>query len=146
MNSYCEPGHKKIDALRSIVASLKTIPAMYAFNDTCVKLLTRDIPAPYGGTRLSVALNKIKADGHRKAIIVTDGEVDHYDQELSLNLAKEIELKVLYVGVGDEPEFLKKLAKLSGGFCTKEDLTKPKELEMKLAGLIEAPKSGVIEL
>jgi hypothetical protein len=48
----------------------------------------------------------------------------------------------MYIGPGEKPDFLDKLAALSGGFATKEDLTKPKLLADKVTKLLGPAAQG----
>jgi predicted metal-dependent peptidase len=142
MSYDLEPGHRKIDALQDIVKSLKTKPIIYTFSSG-VQLADMTNPmVPTGGTRLGHALEYLKDKGHKKVVVITDGMVD--DPGLCLELVNYFSLQVLYVGLGDPPEFLEKLAKMGGNFCTKEDLSKPKELTGKIQLLLGEGKSSSI--
>lgn len=148
MDLPLEREHKRIDALRAIVHDLEGPMDVIAFNTAATKVSKDSIPNPSGGTYLSKALILAKQNGHRKVVVVTDGEVNGVDQEASLREAEGMEIKILYVGPdGKEPAFLKKLAEKTGGFCSKEDLKLPKELGAKLTLLLgPAPGDRKIEL
>lgn len=139
MTAYLEGETRRIDALRSIVSSLKVTGAIYSFNDRCSPCLKDAIPTPAGGTMMSQAFNYLKSQGHKKVIMITDGEA--LDKGAALSSVVGLELQVMYVGTGEVPDFLNQLVTASGGsFCTKEDLTLPKELGEKIQLLLEAGK------
>jgi hypothetical protein len=148
MNSDCEPGHSKIDALRSIVNNIKVFPPTYVFNSEPQKLKDRKVPKPRGGTVMSRVLDLVKKNGHKKVIMITDGECNNWDKENALEAVKGIELSVLYVGAGPKPEFLDQLVNAGkGGYCTQEDLSRPLEIEGKLTLLLESGEgTGTINL
>ena len=146
MNIDCEPGHRKIDALRDIVLGLNTNPAVYVFNHACVKASKSSIPEPSGSTTYSIALNYVKNFGHKKVVMITDGECDHYDQVNALDAVLDMELNIMYVGSGPKPEFLDKLANAASGKCSLDDLSMTKELTERLTLLLESPKVKDIEL
>lgn len=148
MDIYLEGNHRRIDALREIVHDLEGPMEVIAFNTAATKVTKDTIPSPSGGTYLSKALIMAKQSGHRKVVVVTDGEVNGIDQDPSLRESEGMEIKILYVGPdGKEPAFLKKLAEKTGGFCSKEDLKLPKELGAKLTLLLgPAPGDRKIEL
>ena len=136
MDIEVEPGLRRIDALRNVVNSLEGSFICLAFNQTVQPCLKDSIPQPGGGTALSPALKEIKARNLRQAIIVTDGEVNEYDQEFTLKESEGLTLKIIYVGSSEKPKFLEKLAKQTGGFCDVEDLKQQKELTTKIQGLL----------
>lgn len=138
MSGEVEPGLRKIDALREIVKGLPNGPT-YSFNSTCIKISRDEIPEPMGGTVMSLALHMIKADGHKKVVVVTDGNVNSFDQEATLSEVSGIELQILYVGPDPMPDFLSTLAQASGGFCSAEDLKNTKELTGKIINLLAPP-------
>lgn len=140
MSSDVEPGCSKHAAVQSLVNSITGRVRIMAFNYAAIELPNKQIPQPSGGTALSPALRHIKANGCTEAVVITDGEINEWDQELTLEEAKGIKLKVFYVGAGERPDFLRRLAEQSGGFCTKEDLKNIKQLTNKVTLLLEAPK------
>jgi len=145
MNEDCEPGCRKIDALRKIVSKQKA--KMFSFNYDLTEVKADSIPEPSGGTFLAPALREMKKLKIKEAVIITDGEVS--DQQDTLAEVKGLKLKVLYVGAGPKPPFLDELARNSGGFCDQEDLKFTKELEEKITLLLgPAPEDekGSIQL
>lgn len=146
MSISIEPGERRIDALRKIVAAIPGNPPTYAFADNIRKIQKSEVPNPCGFTYMGVAFTALKLEGHKSVIMVTDGEAS--DKTAALQAVEGLTVQIMYVGSGPEPEFLKELAKKAGGFCTLENLRKPKELAEKITRLLEpAPTSkGAIEL
>ena len=74
--------------------------------------------------------------------MITDGEAT--DKASALEAVVGLNIQILYVGAGIKPAFLDELAAKCGGYCNKQDLTKPKELaaELKLlmAHLMTVPR------
>lgn len=142
-----EPGKKKIDVLRDIVKSLHGNPDVYTFSNEARKVTTSTIPNPHGDTDMAPALRLAKREGHNSAVVITDGDIT--DKVATLKEVEGFNLQILYVGLGDPPDFLDKLAKAAGGgFCTQHDLKNPKEIESKVQLLLGPPpeKKGPIAL
>lgn len=139
MNEEVEPGRRKIDALQDVVKNSFS-GNIYAFNTTCNKVSKNQIPSPYGGTCMSQAIKACKSSGYRKIVMITDGNCDSWDEQLTIEECKNIELQILYIGFGEKPDFLNRLAKSTNGFCTKEDIRETKEISDKLTLLLEGPK------
>lgn len=136
MQSDCEPGLTKIQALRDIVSNLKGNHKVYAFNTSCHPCLKTAIPDPTGGTYMAGAFDALKQQGIRSVVMITDGEAQ--DKQAALDAVKGLTLQIMYVGPGQKPSFLDELAKAgNGGFCTVEDLKQQKELTEKITLLIE---------
>ena len=133
MSSDCEPGHSKIQALREIVGQANTGSIFY-FADSCQPCTKATVPNPHGGTYMARAFDFLKRAGISAAVLITDGEAN--DKSAALEAVKGLKLQILYIGPGARPEFLDRLANLAGGFCTKEDLLKPKELSEKITLLL----------
>ena len=145
MMSECEPGCSRIEALRNIVSNLPAVGRIFAFNNSCHPCLKDAIPNPSGGTFMANAFEHIKAKGISQVVLITDGEAN--DKANALASVVGLTVEILYVGPGDTPEFLLKLAKVAGGkVCTKEDLSKQKELTGKLTLMLEAGSPGPIQL
>lgn len=134
MSSNCEPGCRKIDALRSIIADLDGDPDVFAFHSRVDKVAKDYIPEPQGSTFMGRAFAHLKREGFRKVVMITDGEAT--DKDDALIEVEGLELKILYVGAGNKPSFLDDLAAKAGGFCSKEDLKFQKELTGKIQGLL----------
>jgi hypothetical protein len=139
MYSDVEPGKSKIEALRDIVTNIEC-SAIYAFNDTCVKIDKDNIPNPSGGTYMANAFKYVKAEGFHDALLLTDGEANDKDAALS-EVGDDFKVQIMYIGAGPKPDFLNQLAAKAGSFCTIEDLKKPKELTEKVQLLLGAGKN-----
>lgn len=137
MNEEIEPGMTKIDAVRDIVKSI--IGNKIVFNSAAALLdINEEIPDPSGNTIMSKAFKLAKSLKYKEAIMLTDGNNVSYDQEIALNEVGEgmLKLQIMYIGTGERPAFLDRLAAKAGGFCTTEDLKMTKELETKLQLLL----------
>ena len=137
MACYGEGGEKRrIDSLRDIVSSLTNTGKVFSFNDACHPCLKDAIPNPTGNTYLSIAFEKLKQQGIKSIILITDGEAN--DKPQALDSVENLQLQILYVGPGDTPDFLKQLAAKAGTICTKENLNMQKELTAKITLLLNA--------
>src|SRR6266478_2141707 len=108
MSEFCDNKTTKIEALMSIVKNLNC-KHIYSFASHARKLASnKDHLAAEGLTNLSPALNLLKADNQKSAIIITDGDIS--DKSLVLEFIDanpEIKLQIIYVGpVDDKPDFL----------------------------------------
>jgi hypothetical protein len=89
----------------------------------------------------------MKALGIRKAVIITDGDVNFHDRDKTLEDVEGLEIKILYVGPGPKPGFLDELARKAGGYCDETDLKS--EHQSELTGTIQkllGQGSGSIQL
>lgn len=137
MAEEIEPSRTKIDALRDVVRQLKGDPKIVAFESRVHNVPDKNsVPSPMGGTNLYGALIHLRAQGVKNVILLTDGEAEAQDDCLAI--AKEFKIKVMYIGLGNRPDFLDKLALASDGYATTEDLLNPKELTEKLTLLLES--------
>lgn len=136
MCSDVEPGQSRLDTLKKIVTSLVGKPRLIAFNNFAVEIIDVNLLEARGGTHMSRAIICAKELGFKSAIMLTDGDASRSDEELAINEVKDFNLQIMYIGSGEKPEFLNRLA--TKGFATKEDLTKPKELTEKIQLLLGA--------
>ena len=111
-----DPKVTRIEALRKLVVDMKLMPGqtVYTFSYLAERCDPNHIPEPSGGTNLTGAFKKLKEDGHKSVVLITDGEPDN--PKAALEEAKGFSgLEIFYVGSGQQPSFLKKLAKAGGG-------------------------------
>jgi len=142
MTEDCEPGCSRITALRNIVANLTTSPKIYWFNDTCGPCLRDAIPTPCGGTWLHRALEVMLDKKINNILLLTDGEAQDKERVLSLLATHpELKIQVMYIGPGDTPEFLNKVA--TGGMATKENIADQQLLTDKLTLLLDSGSSSI---
>lgn len=149
MDDIIEPSRTKMDALKDIVKSLEGSFDIWWFDSYCARVSQDEVQNlhPRGGTWLSPPIKAAKAAGHKEAVVITDGDVNLEDQERTLLESEGITLKIIYVGLEEnKPKFLEDLAKKTGGFCSKEDLTLTKELSEKVQGLLGPVEGGSIKL
>lgn len=138
-------GGTKIGVLRDLVSNLSTVPKMYQFSSTVEPYKMGDPIVASGSTKMNLAFEYVKDQGHTKAILITDGIPDNWEDAL---LASEgLHIEILYIGPEPKPDFLDLLATRSGGYCTQEDLNNPKQLTERIQLLLESgEKKGTIEL
>ena len=137
----CEPGYKRIEALRDTLKEIPNKTRIYAFNTSTRPVKdANDIPNPQGGTRMAQAFEYLKREGVKSIILLSDGAAN--DPTQALAAAAGLSIQIMYIGPGEKPDFLDKLAALSGGFATKEDLTKPKLLADKVTKLLGPAAQG----
>lgn len=134
MNSDCEPGLSKIQALRNIVQSLPQENNFWWFNTNFGNCTKDTIPNPSGSTYLGKILQHLQNTGQKNAVVITDGDIS--DKALTISAVKGMNLKIMYVGSGNRPAFLDTLAKACGGFATTEDLKQTKQLAKKIQLLL----------
>ena len=148
MSSDCEPGLSKIQALRNIVTGLPGDPTIFWFNSLSGVCTKDTIPDPRASTYLAPALARLKSNGHKNVVLITDGDINDKDATLAAMVGMTI--KPMYVGAGARPAFLDKLASMSGGFATTDDLRQRKALTEKVTLLlnrgIEPQPRGAYEL
>lgn len=142
MASEIEPGHSKLQALKDIVEGL-SIASAYIFSSSIRKVAKSAIPSVHsgGGTNMAGALNTLKLEGHKKIVMITDGQPDN--QATVLEAVQGIELRILYVGPEPKPKFLDELAKAGASFCSQEDLKLTKELTDKVQLLLGSPQEAI---
>jgi hypothetical protein len=140
MSIDIEPGKTRMDALREIVKNIQGNAPIFAFSSGCVRLLG-GIPNPMGGTAMHTAFEVVKQEGFRHVLLITDGEPD--SEAHALRAAQGLSIQIMYVGGADKPEFLDKLAKVSGSYCTVDDLKEGKKLETKIQLFLNKGKSEV---
>jgi hypothetical protein len=146
MASDCEPGLSKIQALRNVVAGISGSPIVFWFADAFGQCDKDSIPDPTGCTYAAPALQHLRDLGYCRLVLITDGDIS--DKERTLEAAKGMNIKCMYIGAGARPEFLDKLANMCGGYATTNDLTQQKLLTEKIQLLLNAgePARGAFEL
>ena len=140
MAEHCEPGRRKIDALRGVVAGLRQQGLKFkqlVFSSQ--PQLSDHIPEPDGSTALHLALDAAAGLKPRKIVLVTDGQPD--SEPLALEAAKRLGVKidVFYVGPHNPhaEDFLRQLAKMAGGQYGQTNLaTGAPQLRSEIAGLL----------
>lgn len=145
MNSEMRNGKKKIEGLREVVREVKTRgPVQMAVfpphNSAGAAEFVTSVPHPHGGTPLAQAIEWCKIEGANRLVVVSDGAPD--DREGAKEKAKAFggRIDVVYVGNpgGKGAIFLKELAEMTGGSHFNGDLSTPKELAPRIAGLLGA--------
>lgn len=138
MEEMCEPGRRKIDALRKLVMDLGSAPrSIYAFSEDVELVSAATIPEPAGCTWMHRAFERVKADGCTAAVLITDG-LPSVDERIVLAAAKGLHLEIFYVGPPPKPRLLDKLAAMCGGKAQQADLRQVarKQLQATIRGLL----------
>ncbi len=137
-----EPDVSKINKLKEILKSINPLPRfMYTFSSDSNRVSPSDIQdiKPNGSTVLSNALSLAIQDNQNHCILITDGEVDPYDRDKSLELCKNLIIDIIYIGPDSKvPDFLTLLVKncKQGSFASKADLASPNLLTEKIQLLL----------
>jgi hypothetical protein len=102
--------------------------------------VTTGVPRPTGGTPLHDAIDLARKQECGRVVVISDGQPD--SQRLALDSAKAFGGRIDVVYVGDPgdlgEEFLRKLAESTGGTEFHGDLSEPKQLGGRIAGLLGA--------
>ncbi len=138
VNSEDNISKRAIDVLDNVLKNFVGAN-IYSFNTTCKKV--DSLPAPGGGTDLAGAFCTIKSDSIKELILLTDGQPD--DEHAALKAAQKLKINIIYIGPAPTPQFLIKLAKITGGkFDSVELLLQGKNadsvLENKIRGFLNA--------
>jgi hypothetical protein len=80
----------------------------------------------------------IRGAGFELAILITDGMPD--SEEDALRTAADLALRIIYVGPKPIPDFLKRLALVTGGTFESQDLANTKLLSQKISGYLPPTK------
>lgn len=157
MDDILADGKTRINATRDTVRELtkggETPVKMIGFGGYEAQVIT-SIPNACGGTPLASAIDLAKQQGASHVIVISDGMPN--DQRGALESAARFggKIDVIFIGNKGEPgeQFLKQLSESTGGTEFHGDLTAPKELADKIAGLLgsgeddeETPR-GAIQL
>lgn len=133
---------RRIDALREVVATIKSqgsVP-MIAFGgpyDAQVRFVD-NVPEPYGGTPLHIAIPMAKTYGASRVVVISDGCPDLTDQCMIEARTFGGRIDVVFVGdKGKGEAFLAALARLTGGSSSVGDLRDVKQLSRGVIGLLE---------
>ena len=132
MNSDCEPGKTKMQALRDVIGGLQGDPAVIIFSYDARLATKNTIPLHgTGGTCMAKAINLAKSQGFQRAVMITDGEAN--DPNETIEAVRNFDLKILYVGPGPKPPFLDRISK----DASQEDLKAQKNLTAKVQLLLK---------
>lgn len=96
----------------------------------------------YGRNNEPGAFRYLKGLGITHIVMVTDGRPD--DEEESLEAAKGLKVDIIYIGPPPEPEFLRRLASLTGGTYNRAEIKLTAELTAAVRGLLPTgePEAG----
>lgn len=137
MDENIRAGGRKIDALRSVVATLREsnpVPvAAFGALGSDVQVVD-SIPEPSGGTPIHRAIDFGRREGANHLVIVTDGIPDSQDAAFASARGFGNPIDVFYIGDGNDAgaRFCRQLANMTGGTANITDLGKPKELAAKM--------------
>jgi len=98
------------------------------------------LPSPIGGTPLGAALDLARAQGYRRAIIISDGEPNDPGHARRAAQSFGGRIDAFYVGYPGGPgeALLRALVTASGGAMNTISLAEPAQLEAGLRGLLTA--------
>ena len=141
MGNYIATGGRRIDALRTVVASLREthpVPvAAFGANGPWT-VVVDDIPEPDGSTPLAGAIDFGREQGATHLVIVTDGCPD--DAGRAYEAARRFGNPIDTFFIGNRGEhgasFCAELARMTGGTAHLNDLGKPKELASQIRLMI----------
>ncbi len=144
--SMSEPiaaGGRKIDALRTVVATLREghpVPIAAFGGNGRVVLLDTAVPEPSGGTPMAEAIDYAAGQGATHAVMVTDGLPASESATLASARMFGGPIDVFYIGDGRDSgaRFAEALAAATGGTVNLTDLGKPKELAGKITLMLGA--------
>lgn len=124
--------------LEDLLTKLPEGITKFAFSYS-VKEFTGTLPFEGAGTRMDNAFRVMKDKGKRELVLITDGMPDN--AESALEESKGLKIDIIYIGPQPQPDFLSKLAGMTGGTFTNINLIKAgatKELENKIQLLLNA--------
>src|SRR5215472_6331446 len=126
MSSEAFDGRSKYSCLVEALKPLKGRAHAIAFSSTVVEVDTDALPAPWGGTDLTSALERAIQLEPLGVLVVSDGAPDNEASALEVaeRLAKDAPINVLYIGP-DSPTckaFMRRLAEIGGGQYDEYDL------------------------
>jgi hypothetical protein len=142
MSSPIRTGGRRIDALRKVVADIRTthpVPvAAFGLTGGAAVDVVDSIPEPQGSTPLDLAIEFGAAQGATHLVIVTDGEPNSEEAAFSAARAFGGQIDVFYVGDGEDraSRFCRELAAMTGGASDIADLGDVKKLSGGIAGLL----------
>lgn len=139
MASFTANHETKIAALRTVVKNLREanpVPVI-AFGGFA-PFFCDDIPRPSGMTPLHRAIQFAHREHATHIVLVTDGQPDSQARAFEAAAQFGGPIDCFYIGDGDDEgaEFCRALAARTGGTCNITDLTAPKQLSAKIAGLL----------
>lgn len=136
-------GQMKIDGLRDVVATIKqrqpvTMVAFGPAFDGRAVFFTDAVPKPAGSTPLHEAIDFARAQGAGRILVVSDGQPNSafHASDAAEKFGGVIDTVFVGNPGGEGSAFLAKLAADSGGVSFEGDLSEPRELGTKIAGLL----------
>jgi hypothetical protein len=116
----------------------------FKFSTTCQELAHAErIPEVEGGTNMANAFLEARGRGIEHLVLLTDGQPD--SESAALRAAHGLRIDVFYIGPDPAPDFLKLLARETGGSYGKASLDRVAELTASVREKlrIEAPKGAI---
>jgi hypothetical protein len=137
MHEYMPSGKSKRETVKEIVSKLPAELKKYAFSNYCELIEGNHFPEMGGSTKLAEAFDRVKQDGIKEIILLTDGYPDN--ERSALAAADGLKIEIIYIGPPPPPKFLDNLAKGHKGQFITVDMIKANaglELENKIKGLL----------
>jgi|GEM_PF-4534704 len=138
MNEPVTDEGRKIDVLIKVLENFPDAK-IYEFSWGTKIVFGGTLSNPHGGTDLAEAFQSMKKFSHDEFILITDGMPDSARD--ALNESKGLKINIIYVGPQPVPDFLKDLAKATGGKFENVDLISANSslvLANKIKGFLKA--------
>lgn len=131
---------KAIDCVNEVLASFRGAK-VYEFSTDCNLVPSGTKLKTKASTNMAGAFIKVKTDGHKEIILITDGAPDSVSA--ALLEANGLKISIIYIGPKPIPEFLTKLGRLRQNKIDSIELIKLgqkgiKEIENKIKGFLNA--------
>lgn len=140
MADYIGANQTKWDELKKLAQQFTDI-RRFAFSSNCTELGPAEIiPYAAGGTSMGLAFDTVKIKGIKHLVMITDGCPDN--PQGALQSAQGLKIDVFYVGPDPAPDFLKELARVTGGAYGKATLQARAALEAQVRKMLPAPSEG----
>lgn len=156
MSEVISTGEKKIEALRTVVADVRSsvnVP-MTAFGPyPGVMPVVDQIPEPGGGTPMHAAIEQARVQKKKHLVVISDGVPD--STVAALDQARQFmqdggkRIDAIYIGNDGDPgaKFMTELATVGGGTQSVTDLKEQKLLANTIKGLLgDGSQKGAIQL
>jgi hypothetical protein len=127
--------------LRELIAGFNNF-RRFVFDTTCRELdPSQEVGEAGGFTDMAAAFRLLKSEGIQHTVMITDGQPN--SEKDALREAIGLKIDVLYVGPEPAPEFLEKLANMTGGNYRASSLHDVLKLDTQIRGLLPEPSKPI---